>query len=132
MASSYLNKAGLQYFYSLINQKMDERLPFFAKTTAEWNADRTIVSQANVLYIYTDYKTITKDGQTYNIPNAKFGDGNAYLIDLPFVAMDDEAIYNHISNTSIHVSQQDRSNWDEKVRCYLDPENNVNLVFTTD
>jgi len=50
-------------------------------TTENWNKQRSLISKANTIYVYTDYMTI---GNTV-IPGFKIGDGNAYLIDLPFV-----------------------------------------------
>lgn len=50
-------------------------------TTANWNAKRSLVSENQCIYVYTDYREV--DGEY--IPAFKFGDGNAYLIDLPFV-----------------------------------------------
>lgn len=82
-------------------------------TTAEWNAQPTLVSEANIMYVYTDYRV--EDGQ--NIPNIKIGDGLAYLIDLPFMNMD--------------VTAAEKTFWNDKVRCYLDDVNIENLIFTT-
>jgi hypothetical protein len=50
-------------------------------TTENWNKQRSLIGKANTIYVYTDYMTI---GNTV-IPGFKIGDGNAYLIDSPFV-----------------------------------------------
>ena len=49
-------------------------------TTANWNAQTTLRSKPNYIYVYTDYMTVGQD----IIPGFKIGNG-AYLIDLPFV-----------------------------------------------
>lgn len=92
-------------------------------TTAGWASQATLVAQANNIYVYTDYQSAS--GQ--NIPGIKIGDGNAYLIDLPFI----DTIYaQHIADSEIHVSSTDRTNWDNKVTCYIDPNDNAKLIFS--
>lgn len=85
-----------------------------AKTTAQWNATPTLVSQPNTIYVYTDY-----DNQGgVDIPGIKIGDGNAYVIDLPFIA-----------GTSITITQEQINYWNNKVSMHIDPTNNQNLIF---
>lgn len=88
-------------------------------TTDYWNQNRALVSEKGMIYVYSDYRVY--NNQT--IPGFKVGDGNAYVVDLPFV---DKEIIDHIANTAIHVSTGDRTNWNEKVSCFIsitDPEN---------
>ena len=60
------------------------------------------------------------------VPGIKIGDGLGYLIDAPFLS----APYDeHIANLDIHVTTENKTFWNNKVRCYMDGEN---LVFTTD
>ena len=89
-------------------------------STATWNSKPKTLSKAGYIYIYSDYR----DGK----PAIKIGDGRAYLIDLPFT--DDEFV-EHVSNTVIHITQEERDNWNNKVRCYIDPNNENRLIFTT-
>lgn len=49
-------------------------------TTAEWAQLTSLVSEKDVIYIWSDYKV--KDGTP--IPAMKVGDGDAYVLDLPF------------------------------------------------
>ena len=94
-------------------------------TTANWNREPKLKSIRNMLYIYTDHDT--KDGVP--IPGFKVGDGSSYLIDMPFT---DVLYRDHIDNSVIHVTQQDKDNWNNKVRCYVDDLNSPgNLIFTT-
>ena len=93
------------------------KITYFSDTTANWATKTSLVSAANVFYIYTDYQTITQGSSTINIAGVKIGDGNAYVVDLPFVT----------------VSQAEKEFWNNKVRCYMDTTfvNSENLIFTT-
>lgn len=55
-------------------------------TSSYWNSKNNLVGQAGYVYIYSDYQSVTVQGETYNIPAIKVGDGNSYLIDIPFVS----------------------------------------------
>lgn len=104
----------------------------YTKKTAEWNANINFIGQTGTFYIYSDWKTETQadeqTGQTrrVTIPGIKLGDGQAYLIDLPFL--------NDFS--SIKVTEQEKARWNNKLSL---GENSVtyqvspvdeNLVFT--
>lgn len=95
-------------------------------TTSYWQTHGNVISTKDVLYIYTDWK---KNSDNEDIPGIKVGDGLAYISDLPFT---DQLWAEHVLDSLIHVSASDRTNWDAKVRCYLDPNNAENVVFTTD
>ena len=87
----------------------------------------------NILYIYTDYKTIEKDGQQYLLPGLKVGDGTSYLIDLPFLNSGDNSAINqiimdHINNNVIHITQNERSFWNSKLN-YQSQLINETLIF---
>lgn len=103
------------------------------RTTEEWNLDKDFPSKTGVLYIYSDYKKIEKDGRMINVPGIKVGDDNSYVVDLPFI---DEAYYkdllDHVNNTDIHVTSAEKQFWNNKVRCYMELSNSddENLIFT--
>ncbi len=124
-----LDKAGIQYLVSQLGIMINQRTPFIAKTTAEWNADVTVESQPGYIYIYTDYKTSTKNGTTISIPGIKFGTGNAFVVDLPFLGIDDEAIWSHINNGNIHVTSEEKAFWNNKVTV-VDDITNETLVLS--
>ena len=86
-----------------------------SKTTAEWNANPQIVSSKDIIYVYTDYKVVDEQ----NVPNIKIGDGNAYLIDLPFVAPDG-------------VTEEQIEFWNNKVSVRLDDTDPENMILYTD
>ena len=95
-------------------------------TEENWNSQISLVSQAGHIYVYTDHTQI--DGR--DIPAIKIGDGNAYLIDMPFVNEDAEAFLAHINNTVVHVGATERPYWNDKVTCYISETDNENVVFT--
>lgn len=95
---------------------------FFA-TTETWTSKPKTIAEKDVIYVYTDYNH-TEDGQ--NIPGIKIGNG-AYLIDTPFV----DALYaDHIMNTVIHVTEEEKNFWNNKVTCFADPNNENRVIFT--
>ena len=131
MSTSYLDKTGLTHFWQKVSAEMKKRMGFYSDTTANWNASSDLVSEANMMYIYTDYRTIPGDnGGTVNVAGMKIGDGVTYLIDLPFVATDDEEILAHMNNNIIHVTQADRNFWNNKAATYIDPQDSENVIFT--
>lgn len=93
-------------------------------TTEEWNSQREMIAERNVVYVYTDHETTT-DGKP--VPGFKVGDGLAYLIDLPF---NDDISMGHIQDDTVHVSSADREFWNNKVTAYLNVSDLENLILT--
>ena len=83
-------------------------------TTAGWNAKRDLISVKDTVYVYTDFDVV--DGK--RVPNIKIGDGNAYLIDLPFIA-------------TSGVSEKQITFWNNKVSVIIDPTDPENLILYT-
>lgn len=100
-------------------------------TTEEWNSDPSYIAGKGVLIVYTDYETkVDEHGQIIYYPNFKIGDGNAYLIDKPFVGENEkEQLEAHIGDDIIHITQDEREFWNNKLN-YEDPEDSDLLVFT--
>lgn len=90
-------------------------------TTVYWDEQPELIAQNNALYVYTD--ALSKDFK--NIARFKVGDGQSLLKELPFT---DAVYYDHISDPLIHVSNEDREFWNNKVSCSINGEN---LIFTT-
>ena len=97
-------------------------------TTAGWGEFSHYIPKAGEICIYTDYASVRDEfGNTIMCPGIKIGDGSAYLIDMPFV---DEGtrqylfneISKHTSNESIHVSENDRSFWNNKLNYEISGE----------
>ena len=102
-------------------------------TTEYWDSQPLLVGEKSHIYVYTDY-AVTKNGEeSVLVPNIKIGDGNAYLIDNPFVTTSvEELIDLHINDTTRHITEEERILWNNKVRCYLSSNDNETLVFTTE
>jgi len=52
-------------------------------TTAEWDQQASLISEKDVMYVYTDYAT---DDVGRSVPGIKVGDGVTLLSNLPFTA----------------------------------------------
>ena len=92
-------------------------------TVEGWASKPSYQTAEGFLYVYTDYKL--HDGKY--IPGLKVGTGNAYLIDTPFV---DQVYAEHVENTDIHITAEEREFWNNKVTCYIDPLEENRLVFS--
>lgn len=111
----------VQTLQDYLNANLDKQVLF--DTTAGWSAQTSLVSKTNTLYIYTDHQT---DSQGNPVAGIKAGDGNAYVVDLPFT---DAIATEHIADTTRHVTASERNFWNNKVRCYY--ASGDELIFTT-
>lgn len=82
----------------------------YMKTTAEWDETPELISENNVLYIYTDY--YAEDG----IPGCKLGDGVTPVQDLP--------VFN-----GCKVTDEDIENWNDKVGAVMVPTDRERLFL---
>ena len=73
-------------------------------TTEHWNAQALLIAERGQIYVYSDYQIVDDK----YIPAIKIGDGTSYLIDLPFTAGDDTILTDHINDTVIHVTVEDK------------------------
>ena len=105
-------------------------------TKSNWDASKTLIGEEGTIYIYSDYYSTTttaEDGTstTTYTPAVKIGDGKAYLIDTPVInGLSPEQIttlLSHVENADIHVTADDKTNWNSAVKCEVNGEN---LVFT--
>lgn len=107
-------------------------VPIHSGTSEYWNSQKNLIGEKSHIYIYTDYATVNTDSGNSFVPNIKIGDGSAYLIDNPFITSSVEQLMQlHITDTVKHITEQERNNWNSKVRCYLSSEDNENIIFTT-
>lgn len=89
-------------------------------TTASWSTQVEYVPPVGQLIIYLDGTTV--DGVSY--PKFKVGDGNAFVVDLPFTEGDFEAqLQTHLANQAIHLSTLDRTKLENSVVVSLEDEN---------
>ena len=98
----------------------------YFNTVAGWAAQSSLVGQANTIYVYTDYQ---EDEDGNQIAGIKIGDGNAYLIDKPFL---DTIYWEHVNDTDVHITAEERAFWNNKVRCFYSLTDNETVVFTTE
>ena len=100
-------------------------------TTAQWNAQVSLIAEDKTIYIYTDYKVIHTDGGDVNVPAIKIGDGSSYLIDMPFINGDnsslEQALAEHTADSDIHVTPAEKAFWNSKHKAFVD---NGQLIFT--
>lgn len=124
----YLDPTGLSQYDTLIKQYIadTEITKVLYADTATWNSQAQLVSQQGYIYIYSDHQ---QDSSGNNIPGIKVGDGNAYLIDLPFST---KLIDEHIADAVAHITSAERDFWNNKVTCYIDDNNITRLVFSKD
>lgn len=99
-------------------------------TTEYWDAQISYVPRSGEIIVYSDY--YTEDGQP--VPAIKIGDGNAFVVDLPFLTDNTRSLLeDHIRNTVVHITQAERDSWNNKVTCdVVEINDEYNLVFTKD
>lgn len=116
---------------SLILSQLGLRAIYY-DTTANWDAQASLVSEEGALYIYSDHQVITDGaGNVAYIPGIRIGDGSSYLRDLAFLSGDiTAAFYEHINNMSVHVTPLEKEFWNHKVSSYLEVGDTENLVLS--
>lgn len=108
-------------------------IPIHYGTTEHWNSQPDLVGKKSHIYVYSDYAETEIDGEIVAVPNIKIGDGSAFLIDNPFVTKSIEDILNlHLNDGDVHISKTERDFWNEKVRCFIAPEDPEKIIFTTE
>ena len=100
----------------------------YTDTTENWGRKTDYVPDVGDIIVYTDKDTVDVGGDTVLVPGVKIGDGNAYVVDLPFI---DDALAarlaEHIDDDAIHVSAEDREFWNSQLDCEVEDEE---LIFT--
>ena len=85
-------------------------------TTEYWNNQIGYVPESGEIIIYSDYKTIQRDGVSVLVPGLKIGSGNGYVQDLAFVGESEaEGLLNHISDTAMHTTTAEKLFWSRKL-----------------
>ena len=108
-------------------------LPLHFGSTAYWNAAPDLIGKKDHIYVYTDYAEIERGGEKIPVPNIKIGDGSAFLIDNPFITTSvEELLEAHIADDVRHITEEERSFWNNKVTCYIDEQDEENVIFSTD
>ena len=104
----------------------------YYNTTDGWALQRDLVTEVGAVYIYSDVGTYTDEmGQTFPVAGLKIGDGTSYLIDMPFVNDSASAVvFDHVANRDIHITDDERRFWNNKVSSYVDDSDEENLVLS--
>lgn len=103
-------------------------------TTSGWNENPMYLPKRGEICVYTDYVTQEDDmGNTIVYPGFKIGDGNSYLIDMPFVGAEIRyeilrQLQAHTSNTAIHITQSEREFWNNKLNYEYDESEEILIL----
>lgn len=104
----------------------------YSDTESNWNQQTTLVSEKGAVYIFTNHSYIEDQyGNIWPVPAIKIGDGNAYVVDLPFTS--DyilKLLLNHTNNSGIHVTLQEKQFWNNKVTAFVDNSDPEKLVLS--
>ena len=133
---------GLTNKYLIINQqgglewKTDSHFEVLFNTTHYWDSHPDIRTTPGTLYVYIDkFSYRDSQGNTIMVPGIKIGDGNAYLIDKPFITDAIQSQLNaHLADYLMHLRPGEREKWNNKLN-YIDPETTIYpdlLEFTRD
>lgn len=114
--------------------KLFSRIAVSRDLTENWNRYPNFIPKRGEVIIYEDHRKMTDEfGVEKNIPGVKIGDGNGYLIDLPFT--DDglrlellAILHDHASNAAIHVTPEDKEFWNKKLNYEIVGDK---LIFVT-
>lgn len=99
-------------------------------TSEYWATQISFVPAYGQVVIYSNYDQIVENNQTKYIPGIKIGDGNAYVVDLPFIDSKlRDQLLGHIDDSTIHVTSEEKTFWNNKLNLTLDGEN---LQFNRD
>lgn len=106
-----------------ITKIFNSRIRSTTDTVARWRIiEPEFIPFDGEIIIYKDKnikETVNPDtGQIIRqyVPGIKIGDGQTTLYDLPFVSdIDAQLIIDHINNTDIHVTLQEKEFWNNKL-----------------
>ena len=108
----YLDKSGLQLYDMLIKHHIDLQNKVFYDTYDHWESQPDLIGQQGCIYIYSDWGE-APDGR--KVAGFKVGDGETLLKDIIFT---DQMYADHLNDTVIHITQQERTDWNNKVTCF--------------
>ena len=96
--------------------------PVTMDTTANLRRRRSYIPKVGEIFVYLDRGTIEQDVVELPVPGVKIGDGNAHLVDLPFIGDDITGqlmrdLTAHINDTTAHITDEERTFWNNKLNC---------------
>lgn len=142
-------------------KQLNTRIKLKRDTTSNWQSVWTsFIPLKGEMIVFTDYQPVylldeygkyvldsegeripktDSEGNIKYIPGIKIGDGNSYLVDLPYVDEDTRYILNkHIQDYDMHLRIGERPFWDHKIDViddldheWKDSEDNGNLTDET-
>ena len=132
--SGRIGTGGLSGSISIPSTSSSQDLYLVSENTTDgWNNLRQYIPKAGEICVYTDYAVIQDDfGNDISVPGIKVGDGNAYLIDMPFVGAETRyyllrRLQDHENNTIVHITQAEREFWNNKLNYDV---SNEELILT--
>lgn len=90
-------------------------------TTANWNMQFDYIPTACMLVVYIDKYYYESDGQLIYVPGIKIGDGNSYLVDLPFIT-------SYIDVKGVIYTSKTTADWEEN-NTYVPKEDEL-IIYT--
>ncbi len=92
-------------------------------TTDGWAVRTNYVPRVGEIIVYSDRRVVGE----MNYPGIKIGDGNAFVVDLPFVGDDvtdviTEALNTHLMDNVRHITDEERTYWNNKLDWKMDDE----------
>ncbi len=96
----------------------------YVDSTQNWNAQVSYIPKKGDIIIYNDRDIIYDEhGNMLYVPGVKIGDGNAYLIDMPFIdAAQIQRLENHINDSIRHITASERTFWNNKLNLTINGE----------
>lgn len=131
--NSLLNKPQINGVELSGNMSTQDLYIVSENTTEGWNSNPQYLPKQGEICVYTDYATIQDDlGNDIVCPGFKIGDGNSYLIDMPFVDtatryMLIRRLEEHERNATIHVTPAEKEFWNNKLNYDVE---NEELILT--
>lgn len=101
--------------------QFDHMPKIYYDTTENWNSQSELISEKGSIYIYLDANQLHENFE----PRLKIGNGS-YLIDINFI---DQDYYDHIRNKIIHIKQEEREYWNDKIGVKINELDNEQLVI---
>ena len=115
----YLELEGLKTYDKLLKK----HIPIFV-TPDKVEIMKSIEPELGQIVIFTDLRSIeitNSDGSKSTITSAgiKVGDGDTKIEQLPFI---DWFYWDHINDPYIHITEDERKFWNNKITCKVDDE----------
>lgn len=102
--------------FDLLKENISKLAGISYGTREYWNSQIGYIPKQGEIIIYSDYRTKEVNGQMVNVPGIKIGEGLGYVQDLPFIDEDlANTLWNHILDTAIHVTPQEKDRWNNKL-----------------